>query len=289
MKRYFLPSLALLLMVIYFLPYFIGGSKGPLHLVSINKKAVKKLVIKRDGEEIEIKKQDKHWQIVRPISWSADDTRVERILDGLEETILETPVTSKKGDYEKYNIKDDGDFIELSDGKNTERVYLGKRGARYQLMYVRPASDKRVYLVQARFADWLPENVNKIRDRTIVKIAPESITQVFWKDERESYSIVKKGDSWFGGSKAGKETQRLDAKKVKDYLEQFRSLEGSGFLINDKLPEKAKKTGMLKIIASRQYTLELYKNEKDSSYFLVKDAVPYRISSYFKDRIFKKP
>jgi len=288
-KRYILPAIALLLMLIYFIPYLTGGSAGPAYLVSIKKDTVRKLVIKRSSKEIEIQRQGSHWQIVRPIKWRADETRVSRILEGLSETLLETPVTSKKSDYEKYNIGDKGDFIEVSDGKNTERVYLGKRGARYQLMYVRPANDKRVYLVQARFADWLPENVNKIRDRTIIKVPAESITQVLWKDEKKGFSIIKKPDGWFGGKDVGNESRRLDSRKVKDYLEQFSSLQGSGFLPDDKLPEKAKKVGFLKITASGTYELELYKNEKDSSYFLVKDRVPYRISSYIKERIFKKP
>lgn len=288
MKRYILPAIAAVLMLIYFLPYLTGGTKGPGHLISIKRDAIKRVVIKKGGKEIEIKKDSGRWQIIRPISWRADESRVSRILEALEQTILETPVTSKKEDYERYNIKKDGDFIEVSDGKNTQRIYLGKRGARYQLMYVRPEGDSHVYLVQARFADWLPENVNKIRDRTIIRVLPDSITQVSWKDEKDSYSILKRTDGWFGGDVEGRETRRLDEKKVKEYLEQFSALEATGFLLNDKLPEKAKKVGYLKIGASSKYQLELYKNDKDSSYFLIKDSVPYRISSYLKDRIFKK-
>ena len=289
MKRYILPAIALLLMLIYFIPYITGGSAGPAYLVSIKKDAVKKLIIKRSSKEIEIERQGSHWQILRPIKWRADETRVSRILEALSGTLLETPVTSKKSDYEKYNIGDKGDFIEVSDGKNTERVYLGKRGARYQLMYVRPAEDKHVYLVQARFADWLPENVNKIRDRTILKEPKADIKRVSWKTDKDGYSIVRRADGWFGGKKEGTEKERLDEKKVKEYLEVFSDLKATGFLIDDKLPKKAHKIGILKISGSKDYILELYKNEKDSGYFLLKDSVPFKISSYTKERIFKKP
>ncbi len=287
MRRYILPAIALILMALYFLPYLFGGSKAPGSLLAMEIDSIKEMLIKKKGVEIELKREHGQWQIVRPIKWRADSARVRRILEGLNEATLDTPVTSRKEDFPKYKISEEGDYLAVSDGNKTERIYIGKRGARYQLIYVRPEREKRVYLVKASFADWLPDDVNTIRDKTLVSLSPEGISHVFWNTGDSSYSVVKKGKHWYGGSTEGKESERLSEEKIRAYLEQFSSLEATGFAKDDRLPEKAVKTGLLRIIADKTYSFELYK--KDSQFYLVKDSVPYRISEYIKNRIFKKP
>ncbi len=285
MKRYLLPVIAVILMVLYFLPYLSGKNKKTLHLISLKPDEINSIVIKKEGTEYEFRKENTHWKMLKPIKWKADEEKIKRLLEALRETILETPVSDK--DYEKYNIKDDGNFVRVSNGQTTQTVFVGKRGARYSLIYVKPEKDKRVYLVRARFADRLPAGENDFRDRSIFKTDPARIKAVFWKEEDKTYSLVRRENGWYGGKTRGNENTKVDSKKVKEYIDRVSDIEATGFLKDDKLPEKAKKIGFIKIVSDKETILELYKKEED--FYLKKEDKAFRISTYQKQHLFKQP
>ncbi len=284
MKRYLLPVIAVILMVLYFLPYLSGKNKKTLHLISLKPDEINSIVIKKEGTEYEFRKENTHWKMLKPIKWKADEEKIKRLLEALRETILETPVSDK--DYQKFNIKDDGNFIQVSNGQTTQTVFIGKRGARYSLIYVKPEKDKRVYLVRARFADRLPAGENDFRDRSIFKTDPARIKAVFWKEGDKTYSLVRREDGWYGGKTRGKENTKVDSKKVKEYIDRVSDIEATGFLKDDKLPENAKKIGFIIITADRETTIELYKKEND--FFLFNSGQAFRITSFVKDRLFRE-
>lgn len=286
MKRYSLPIIAIILVVLYFAPsVFESKERGDLLLTDSSK--LKGITVKKGTERIEIVKEDGRWWITKPKRYRADTSKVEDLIAALSETLLENPVTDDPGKYSTYRVDKDADYIELHMGDATKRIYTGKRGPRYSLVYIRPEGDKRVYLVRSRFVDRMPRGVADFRDKTIWAMRADSIKEVQWQKGKKYLHILKKDGRWQRIEKDKKKTS-IDEQVVKDYLQGISSLHASGFLPEDRLPDDAIEEGYIKVIEEgREHTLKLYKKKDAEEYYLLKEDIPYRISRYTKDALFK--
>ena len=281
MKRFILPITALLLAILYFFPYLTGGNKNTAFLITLKPEEIEKVYIKREGSEYEFIKENNHWKMIKPIQWKADETKIKRLLEAMKETVLETPVSDK--DYQRYNIKDNGDFIQVYSKQKAQKILIGKRGARYSLIYIKPQNDRNVYLVRARFVDRMPAGENDFRDRTIFQTDPSRIKAIYWKEGNKTFLITRGADGWYVGNK---KENKINSQALKEYLDTISNIDATGFLKNDRLPEGAKKIGFLSIKADRETKIHLYK--KDSEFYLQISDRAFRISSFLKERLFKK-
>ncbi len=286
MKRYFLPIIAIILVVLYLAPsVFESKERGSLLLTDSSK--VKKITVKKGTEKIEIVKEDGQWWVTKPKRYRADNSKVEDLIAALSETMLENPVTDDPEKYSIYRVDKDADYLELHMGSDRKRIYTGKRGPRYSLVYIRPEGDETVYLVRSRFVDRMPRGVADFRDKTIWALRADSIKEVQWQEGKRYLHILKKDGKWQRIEGDKKETS-IDEKVVKDYLEGISSLHASGFLPEDRLPDDAIEEGYIKVQeGEKEDTLKLYKKKKGEEYYLLKEDMPYRISKYTKDALFK--
>ncbi len=286
-KRYALPIIAIILMALYFIPMLIESKPSRTVIIS-RKEDVKEIKIKKGDNLIRLLRRNGSWRIAAPEDWPADSEKVEALLNALKETVLENAITDNKSRYNEFGINGNGDYLEISTKNGQSRRFLlGKRGPRYSLIYIRPDDEATVYLVNAKFADRLPSGKYAFRDRTILSLEPSTIEKVQWKYGDESYSYIKREKEWVRVDTEGRETPLADD-AIKDYLEDISSIRASGFLDNDRLPESADHVGKIIIKADEEIVLNLYEDKKKKEYYLLRGDMPYRISKFLKDRLFKR-
>lgn len=282
MRQYILPLLALLSVVLY-LSTFVGRSSPEPLFGDLRKEGVTEVEIKKAGIEYLVRKTDGNWKLEKPLQWPADKEKVERLIEAALKTKVETPITEEEKDFEKYRVSDRGDYIILRSPAKSIKVYVGKRGPRYSLVYVRRDREDEVYLVDATFADELPTGKNSLRDRTIWKLPKGLITEVRWSLEDKRFSMIKTQNSWT--TEDGKSLPQAD---VDNYLGYLSSLKASGFPEEDKLPDGALESGTLQISTKDgQYKLSLYKTKKQD-YYILYDGHVYKTYAYQKDQIFRE-
>lgn len=288
MKRYSLPIIAVVLVIVYFAPaLFENKDKG--NLLLSNPSMVKKISVKKGTERIDIVKEGSQWWIIGSKKYKADNSKVEDLLSALSETILENPVTDDTEKYSTYRVDKDADYLELHMGSEKKRIYTGKRGPRYSLVYIRPDGDDTVYLVRGRFVDLMPRGVADFRDKTIWALRADSIKEVQWQDGDRHFHIRKKDGRWQRIGRDKKEIS-IDEKMVKDYLQGISSLHATGFLPEDRMPDDAIEEGYIKVLEEgKGHTLKLYKKKEGEEYYLLKEDMTYRISKYIKEALFKDP
>jgi len=280
MKRFILPLIAFTLMIIYFLPLVLKSSSHKTHLLAEGT-SLKEIEIKRGQDIYHFKKRADEWQMIKPINWKVDTSKIENLIKRLKDTVLENPITEDKEKYKKYGVGGEGDYIKIITDNNKQiTLYTGKRGPRYSLIYVRKKGEKTVYLVNAEFYNALPYDRDDFRDKTILSIPAETIREIKWELGDKKFSMVKKQDGWYA------EVKKLSDEKVKDYLEKVSKITATGFPKDDKLPKKAKLSGKILIKSTKDYTLTLYK--KEDEYYILKDNTAFKISSYLKDALFKE-
>ncbi|RME67445.1 MAG: DUF4340 domain-containing protein, partial [Nitrospirae bacterium] len=195
MRYYILPALAVLSVVLYISTFVGGHSPEPL-FEDIKKDEITEIEIKKAGIEYLVKRTDGNWSLEKPIQWPADKNKVERLIDTALKTRIETPITDEKKDYEKYKVTDSGDYLTFKTPSKAVKVFVGKRGPRYSLVYVRRAEDDEVYLVDGAFADELPTGKNSLRDRTIWKVPKGQIVAVRWSLKDKEFYMTKTENQW---------------------------------------------------------------------------------------------
>jgi hypothetical protein len=278
MRYYILPAVAVVLVVLYFIPML--SSKGPSYLVNLNKKGIKEIEVKRGDTLYRFQNNEKGWQMVEPIRWKADEGKIKSLIEKVLKTRLENPITRDKDKYRDYKVTDSDDYITLKTPRSSETIVVGKRGPKYSLVYVRRKGDRGVYLVDASFVDALPDSKDEFRDRTILSLKKEDIKAVRWTLQKESFSMRREKDGWYS------EEKKLPEERVSAYLNGLSIITASGFPEKDELPEGATEEGALQITADREYLLKLFK-AKEEYFIFYKDHV-YKISEFRKNELFRK-
>ncbi len=283
MRPYILPILAVVSVLLYIST--LVGRTGPEPLFrGISKDSITEIEIKKGSLEYLLKRTDSGWVLQKPIQWPADSEKVNRLIETALKTRVENPITDKEKDFDRYKVSDNGDYITLKTPSKSITVFVGKRGPRYSLVYIREKGEDDVYLVNAAFADELPTGRNSFRDRTIWKITKNSIIEIQWQLQKKTFGMIKTQKKWIT-----REGKPLPEGPVDAYIAYLSDLKASGFPETDQLPEGASRVGklILKTKDNKTYTLSLYKDSKDNYYLLYRDHL-YKTYDYQKDQIFRQ-
>jgi hypothetical protein len=280
MRYYVLPTIAVVLVVLYFIPML--SSKGHSYLVNLSKETIREIEVKRDDILYRFQNSGESWQMVEPLRWKADEGKIKNLIEKVLKTRLENPITSDKDRYKDYKVTDSDDYITLKTQRSSETIMVGKRGPKYSLVYVRRKGDRSVYLVDASFVDALPESRDEFRDRTILSLDKKDIKTVRWTLSKDSFSMRKEKDGWY----SGEGERKLPEERVSAYLNALSSITASGFPEKDELPEGATEEGVLQITADRDYLLKLFKAKEN--YFILYEDHLYKISEFRKNELFRK-
>ncbi len=280
MRYYILPVVAGVLMMLYLIPLIVG--KGPPSTLIDPSFQAEEIEVKKGDSDYHFKKTDSGWVMQKPIKWKADEERINRLLEKLKNTVLENPITDDPDKYGIYKLSEDSDYILLKGPTGEQKVYVGKRGPRYSLVYVRRDRDKTVYLVDAGVADALPSGRDDFRDKTILKIDQRGIEAIRWQKEKETFVMQKREGRWYARE------EPLNDEEVKEYLTFISDLKATGFPKKDRLPEGADRVGIIEVDTSGGVKkMEVFKADKQ--HYIIHEGHPYRVSDYTVERLFSRP
>jgi len=277
-KSYILPFTALIIIVLYFTPLVFNKEKEQTILFPGIK--VKEIELKKGEKKFYFQNKKNGWYMIKPIKWKAEENKINKLINKLKHTKLENPITDDKNKYKDYQVTNSGDYIKIKGLSKEIKVFIGKRGPRYSLIYVRIEGDNNIYLVDSSFANYISQKSDDFRDKTILKIDIEKIKKVRWKEEDKSFSMEKKEDGWYVGK------NKLENEKVRTYLATISLITAIGFPEQNKLPEGAEEKGEIIITTDKDFILKLYK--KGEKFYILQDNIAYIISKFKKEEIFKE-
>lgn len=170
------------------------------------------------------KETDNTWKLTTPFEAHADTEKVNELLEDFVnkrvKQILEV------SEYEQYGLESPTIKIELwKDPKDSSKTFLiGKKGINFSV-YTKEKSEAHIFLIESSALDDLTKSPADIRDKSVVKFNPNSITEIQFQ-KPETFSCQKDGDFW-------KMTQPLsvnaDTEKIEYILSELHSLKVSTF------------------------------------------------------------
>ena len=199
---------------------------------------VQKLTIARDnGDTVEIVRDGDNWKIVKPGAYAADDTAVRMALSTLvnaraSDFISDAPANVNQYGLEKPHLTA---TVVLKNGEQQSMLFgfkqkeQGKSG-----IYVRRGERAPVYAVAEYVMTSLDKSPLDFRNKTIVKIDPESVETIKVKNTDGEFTLKRApGGKW--DVIVGGKISDGDIPVVERMLNQLRDLKGES-IVADPMP-----------------------------------------------------
>ena len=199
---------------------------------------VQKLTIARDnGQTVEIDRDGDNWKIVKPAPAPADDTAVRMALGTLVNARASDFVADAPGNVNQYGLEKPHltATVVLKNGEQQSMLFGFKQNEQGKSgIYVRRGERAPVYAVAEYVMTSLDKSPLDFRDKTIVKVDPETVETVKVKNGDGEFTIkrapVGKWEVIVGGK-----TSEGDTPVVERMLNQFRDLKGES-IVADPMP-----------------------------------------------------
>jgi hypothetical protein len=211
-------------------------------LVGVDKDAVTGVTLVYPDREIELKKDDKGWRVVRPVDAPADETAVTGILTTLtgaevQKTLDEMPPDVAPFGLDKPTVTA---RLTLKDGSQAPAIAVGKNTAIGGKTYVRRGEEPKLYLTTSSVGFGLAKQVKDLRDKKLVDFKDEDVSRVEIRPQGGApVTLVRKDkDAWT----VDPGSRPADPTEVRSYLSTLRSTRAVDF--PDDAPADLRKYGL---------------------------------------------
>jgi Domain of unknown function (DUF4340) len=199
---------------------------------------VQKLTIARDnGQTVEIERDGDNWKIVKPAPSPADNMAVRMALSTLvnaraTDFISDAPANVNQYGLEKPHLTA---TVVLKNGEQQSMLFGFKQsGEGKSGIYVRRGERAPVYTVAEYVMTSLDKSPLDFRDKTIVKVDPETVDTVKVKNSDGEFTLKRAGAGKWDVIVGGK-TSDGDILVIERMLNQFRNLKGQS-IVADPMP-----------------------------------------------------
>ena len=168
-KEYLL--LVLVIVALSFYLFFRNSDKTHYKLPDIPDIAgqeITKIEILKQAGAIVLNKKDNKW-LISPEDYPADASKIESILDVVEDFELETLVSEKKSDH-LFDLTDDKKItIKIWAGETLKLGFeMGRPAPSWNHTFVKMAGDIRVYHAKGNFKTKFDQTIENLRDKTVL-------------------------------------------------------------------------------------------------------------------------
>jgi hypothetical protein len=270
--------------------------------IKFDSAAITKIEIKRSeaNKSVTLELVDTKWKITSPVSYLADASSAQRIVDGAAKFKISSLISSNVEKQKQFQVDDStGTKLTVTEknGKSTTLI-LGKTGPTYTEIYTRLPQSMDVYLAEGFDSYSLNKNVKDWRDRTIYKMERDSIKEISVSmvvadakkktNATEEYTLMKDSSDW---KLNGDST---DNNKVSSLLSSLSNFRTDDFIDSAVTFSEMQGTVKVKSITSagmEETSLLFFPIAPDSQKYYVKTSATsqvFEVSKYMANNVLKK-
>lgn len=256
-----------------------GGPAGPDEkLVQIPSADIEKVSLKKDGETLTFKKDDKNeWMIVEPMEVKADTYEVGSFVDNFADLKIERIVEKEKADLAKYQIPQKEVTIWTKGQTDPVKVLIGMENPLDNTFFAQKEGDPRVVLVGSLLKTPLDKKLFDFRQKDVFRFESSDVGGIKLAAKETKWEARKKDGEWH--LEAPLKALAKES-KVQTLLDSLAGLKAKEFAAEAKTAEEAKKFGLDKAeyavtlsfpSANKEIVFSLHKTE-DKTYATTSDS-----------------
>ena len=147
------------------------------------------VVLAPDGKE--------GWKITRPLAVKADQSGVDRILNGFEKVKFKEVIEEQPKDLAAYELDHPKLTVRLTMKGNSQRtVSLGAKNPVDSVFYIRVNNDPRVYLAEGAIGDLSTLTLLDLRDKKLTDFSIEKVQSASLKTSSLQVEFRKENNAW---------------------------------------------------------------------------------------------
>jgi len=187
------------------------------------------LISHHEKNEVRIVRNANKWEFkVKDKTYQAEKNTIEDMLKTLTSIKPERIAATEKSEWAKFEVTDTASVrvkVEQN-GKITADFLVGKfTYSQYrQSTYVRLFDENDVYSVDGFLAMVFSKSANDLRNKTLVNINPQDITQLSFQYPDSSYTLTKDNKGW------KMQGEKVDSATVANYINYLATASGGDFV-----------------------------------------------------------
>ncbi len=241
----FLTGLLILLAgYLYFFEIPKGEKEKGKTLLNFSADEVQRLALAYPRQEIQIAKNSSgKWQIINPLQAPADESTVSSVLSTLKTSEVKRTVEEKPApaDLKAFGLDPPAVKVSVSlkSGITLPSISVGSKTPVGDSAYVKRENETAVLLTSASLSSSLERKLSDFRDKRIIEIKEDSITQLTLSGSKGEFILSKKGQDWFLDKP---KAYRADSFVVQGIFSTLGNMSARDFI--DETPASAKKYGL---------------------------------------------
>jgi Domain of unknown function (DUF4340) len=173
-----------------------AGDFRDRRLTDLSPDQVDRVIIRRQGGEIELSREAASWKIVKPLHALADERKVDDLLKQLLSQRIVEFVAEDSGDLSIYGIAEGRDeitfYAEGSDSPQTLRLGTDKSGNLFGQFTARNS----VYRLSPEMLRLLQVSPQVLRDRRLLPLNLDVVDLIRIRTPSREFSLRREGDGW---------------------------------------------------------------------------------------------
>jgi hypothetical protein len=182
--------------IVILLGYLLFQSRDKVHykvpvLDTVKKENIDKVEIKKSDETITLVKKDSQW-LIHPQGYPTDADKVDRIMNTITQLTL-TDLVSRSKNYTLYDLTEEKAIHVKAFNKDVELrdFEIGKIASTYGHTFVKIKDNPNVYYARESFRSHFDTKVSDLRDKTVMKLDSNEISEVTIEKEGQTYVFAK--------------------------------------------------------------------------------------------------
>lgn len=192
---------------------------------------VARVLLKTVAGEMELQKQNDHWEIVKPLRARADDQKINDLIAQITTARIEQFVADDRGDLHPYGLAEPRGAITLfaQDDKQGQMLQIGSVPEKTKdQVYVRFAARNAVYTLPKKIEETLSAKPDDLRDRHLVRFDTNVLDRITIDAPGKAKTVLaRKKEAW---TIANRNNQPANADEVKRLIETLQSEQVAGFV-----------------------------------------------------------
>ena len=236
--------------------------------LSIPAEQVTEISISGPDLDVLARREEGAWRIAEPVAGPADSSAVMRFLESASAPELQSVVSRNPERYGRYGVDSTGYEVTLRWDDESRTMIVGERGPTVGTRFVRIGGVEAVYLASRDVI--IPPDADSWRDRIIVDIPPEDVSEVRVEGPAASYRLRRQSGRWMIALDG--DPIAADSSEVDRYLRRFSSLRSDGFVADTPPISATIYVVLLTLEDGRARSLQLIPD--DGNYAVTVDDVP---------------
>jgi hypothetical protein len=252
-----------------------GTAGGQDKLLTLKAADIEKISIKRDGETLTFKKDEKgDWMVTEPIEVKADNSEVGQVAEMFADLNIDRVVEKEKADPKKYEIPKKEVALWSKGQAQPVRVLFGMENPIGGAIYAQKDGDPRVVLLTSTLKSMLDKKLFDFRQKDVFKYDTADVAGVNLQAKDVSWQAQKKDDDWWLDAPV---KALATASKVTNVLDMLSNMRAKEFVAENKTPADLKKFGLDKpevqvVLAmpksGKEIVVSLHKDDKEGKTYV---------------------